>query len=61
MEDMKVAVSPLEERAAQLRYERGLPVVTATTTTAIRRVESKPAAMRRGRMESWYRMYEIMT
>jgi hypothetical protein len=40
------------DRAAQLRYERGLPIVTATTITAMRRRPSRPVEMRKGRMES---------
>jgi hypothetical protein len=45
-------VPPVEGRAAQLRYERGLPTVTATTTTAMRTAVSRPVETRSGRMES---------
>jgi hypothetical protein len=38
--------------AGQERYERGRPMVTATTMTATRRAVSAPAVMRRGSWES---------
>jgi hypothetical protein len=45
-------VAPEEGRAAQSRYERGLPTVTATTITAIRIAESRPVEIRNGSRES---------
>lgn len=39
-------------KAGQFKYEIGFPTVTATTMTAIKRRESAPVEMRKGRAES---------
>jgi hypothetical protein len=52
-------IPPSLERAAQLRYERGLPIVTATTMTAMRRAESTLVETRNGSRESQYRINEM--
>jgi hypothetical protein len=49
-----------EDSEAHFRYERGLPMITATTISAMSRRRSKMAQGRNGRMSSKNRMPVIM-
>jgi hypothetical protein len=56
-DDMKACVLPPDlASAGQSRYDRGLPMVTATTMTAMRRAESRAVEIRKGRRRSQKRM-----